>query len=59
MSLIGRIQHELETDDDDQSDRLIDLYESADEKGKALLDAAFTCLCGYELRTLINWNEEV
>jgi hypothetical protein len=39
-------------DDEDQSDRLLELYDQADEKGKALLDDALTCICGYNMRSL-------
>jgi hypothetical protein len=37
----------------DQSERLAQLYLSADEGGKELLDEAFTCLCGWRLSTLL------
>lgn len=56
MNLIERIQHELDTDyvnSDDQSERLIALYQNADAAGRALLDDAFICVCGCRLTTLL------
>jgi predicted transcriptional regulator len=52
MSLVSQIQRQMESDDTDDSDRLEVLYENADEKGKALLDDALICLCGYSFKSL-------
>jgi hypothetical protein len=35
-----------------QSALLEEAYDTADDAGKALLDTAFICLCGYSLKTL-------
>jgi hypothetical protein len=53
MRLVAHINEAMATDDCDQSDRLADIYLSADEAGKDLLDRAFTCLCGWQLKTLM------
>jgi hypothetical protein len=53
MSIVDVFRDEFLSDDEDQSDRLQNLYEGADEAGKKLLDDALTCLCGYSLKTLI------
>lgn len=52
--LIERITHAVVTDDDDQSERLADIYLDADDAGKDILDRACTCLCGYQLKTLMS-----
>lgn len=54
--LLVDIQAAMSQDDcdaADQSARLAQLYLSADEAGKELLDQAFTCLCGWRLSTLL------
>jgi hypothetical protein len=53
MRLVAHITDAIATDDYDQSGRLADIYLSADAAGKDLLDRAFICLCGYQLKTLI------
>ena len=53
MRLVAHVTGAIVTDDYDQSDRLADLYLSADDAGKDLLDRAFICLCGYRLKTLM------
>lgn len=50
--LVERITYAMATDDD-QSERLADMYLDADEAGKDILDKAFICLCGYQLKTLM------
>jgi hypothetical protein len=51
--LVERITYAIATDDDDQSERLADVYLEADEGGKDVLDRAFICLCGYQLKTMM------
>jgi hypothetical protein len=61
MHLIERIHNEMTTDDDNlarQSERLTDAYEFADPAGKALLNTAFICLCGWSLETLLKRQAE-
>ena len=53
MRLVTQISEAIATDDYDRSERLADIYLSADEAGKDLLDRAFICLCGYQLKTLM------
>jgi hypothetical protein len=53
MRLVAHISDAMVNDDCDQSERLADIYLSADDAGKDLLDRAFTCLCGYRLKTLM------
>ena len=56
MNLIERISKEMDEDTDNltkQSDLLADTYRNADDAGKALLDEAFACLCGWSLKTLL------
>jgi hypothetical protein len=56
MNLIEIILSEAQNDDEDtsdQSDRLNQLYDSADEKGKQLIDDALICICGWSMSSLI------
>jgi hypothetical protein len=53
MRLVAHVTEAITTDDYDQSERLADVYLSADETGKDLLVRAFICLCGYQLKTLM------
>jgi hypothetical protein len=59
MNLIERITQEMADDDDNmtkQSELLAETYESADAAGKKLLDDAFVCLCGWTMKTLLEWQ---
>ena len=51
--LVSQIFGAIANDDYDQSERLANVYLSADEAGKELLDQAFMCLCGWKLATLM------
>jgi hypothetical protein len=53
MTIVERIQELIATDDDDQSERLIQEYQDANAEQRAAIDGAFICLCGYGLGTLI------
>lgn len=56
MNIIDRVAREMETDNentDDQSQRLIAAYLSANDAGRELVDTIFTCLCGWRLSTLL------
>jgi hypothetical protein len=57
-NLIAHISKEMHSDDDDQSDMLADIYLSATEAEKAVLDSAFICLCGWSLKTLMSRCEK-
>ena len=53
MSIVSRVQEYIATDDDDQSERLLNEYQEAGPKEKEAIDNAFICLCGYSLATII------
>jgi hypothetical protein len=60
MNLIEIITREMADDEDNltkQSELLEEAYLEADEAGKALLDKAFICLCGWSLQHLIEKAE--
>ena len=60
MNLIEHVASYMASDDEDgneQSELLKAVYHAADEAGKASLDAAFVCLCGYTLTTLMKMND--
>lgn len=59
-NLVANITEAIATDDYDQSERLADIYLSADDAGKDVLDRAFICLCGWQLKTLMeNCDSEI
>jgi hypothetical protein len=51
--LVPLVAAAIAEDDTDQSQKLAECYLSADAAGRALLDDAFTCLCGWRLETLL------
>ena len=59
MSLIDRVQEEMLADDEDrekQSDYLKEAYEDASENEKKAIDRCFIALCGWSLKTLLEWQ---
>lgn len=52
MSLIAKIQRAMVSDDDDQSERLLNTYLEADDAGKSLIDDFMICLCGWSMKTM-------
>jgi len=61
MNVIDRIARAIDTDDEDtndQSERLIAAYLSANDAGRELVDTIFACLCGWKLSTLLSREEE-
>lgn len=57
MSLVSRIAEAIASDDDDQSERLIETYKAASKTRKAAIDDIMICLCGYSMPTLIDAEE--
>jgi hypothetical protein len=57
-SLVAHISKAFFSDDDDQSEMLADIYRSANEAEKVVLDNAFVCLCGWSLKTLMSKCEK-
>jgi hypothetical protein len=56
MTLIDRIEHEMQTDDEDrhkQSQYLRRAFHDATASERTVVDACFIALCGYSLTTLI------
>lgn len=61
MNIIEDIQQEMLSDFENtskQSAYLRRVYEGADERGKAALDDALICICGFSLTTLIERDDE-
>ena len=56
MSLIQGIFGHMACDTEDDSERLVSIYESATPDQQKVLDDAFTCLCGYALSSLIKMH---
>lgn len=55
-NVLEQVYNLMATDDADmvdQSNRIENAYAAADEKGKALIDEVFACLCGYSLKTIL------
>lgn len=57
--LVAHIFEQMANDDDDQSQMLADIYLSADDAGKDVLDRAFVCLCGWQLQTLMKQVDQL
>ena len=57
--LMTHIFEQMANDDEDQSQMLADIYFSADDAGKDVLDRAFICLCGWQLQTLLKQVEQL
>jgi hypothetical protein len=57
-NLVAQISKAMHFDDDDQSEMLANIYLSANEAEKAVLDSAFICLCGWSLTTLMSKCEK-
>jgi hypothetical protein len=53
MSLSNYIAREIDTDDDDQSERVVNDYNNATEQQKKAVDDIFIGLTGWSLETLI------
>ncbi|MEO7775493.1 MAG: hypothetical protein ABIT61_12560 [Steroidobacteraceae bacterium] len=53
-NLVAQVAKALYSDEDDQSDMLAGIYLAANEAEKNVLDQAFTCLCGWSLKTLMS-----
>jgi hypothetical protein len=56
VNIIEKIRAAMDDDDDNldkQSEILLADYAAADDTGKALIDAALVCVCGWSLKTLI------
>ena len=52
-NLVAHITREMLSDDYDQSEMLADVYLTSSEAQQDALDRAFTCLCGWSLKTLM------
>lgn len=57
-NLVARVSKAMFSDDDDQSEMLASLYIEANQAEKDLLDRAFTCFCGWSLKTLMDRCEQ-
>lgn len=57
MSIVNRIAEAIASDDDDQSERLIETYKAASKTRKAAIDDVMICLCGYSIPTLIDMEK--
>ena len=57
-SLVNRIQNAIQSDDEDNSERIIAKYEAATPEQRAVVDDIFISLCGWSLDTLIKGKEQ-
>lgn len=57
-NLVAQVSKAMYSDDDDQSEMLAGIYLSSNEVEKDVLDRAFTCLCGWSLKTLMDKCEK-
>ena len=47
------IAEEIQSDEENDSYHLLELYKQADENDRALLDSMLVCICGYGLGSII------
>ena len=52
MTLVEIIKEEMFNDDEDQSDRILQQYEVADQAGKDIIDELLISLCGWSMVSL-------
>ena len=57
-SLVTRVARLIDSDDTDDSQRIIDSYRNATPVVQEAIDDIFISLCGYQLKTLIAGKEE-
>lgn len=55
-SLISTILEEMQSDTENESNKLLLLYMISDEKERAMLDYMLVALCGWSMKTLIEKN---
>lgn len=53
LSLVTKISYQIDEDDNDQSDRIVAMYEEGTPEQKKLLDDFCICLCGWSIETLL------
>lgn len=53
MSLVSRIAEAIMSDDDDQSERLIDTYQQASPEQQQAIDDCLICICGWSIPSLM------
>lgn len=56
--LVQTILSEMESDKDDESERILALYSMVNERDRALLDYLLVALCGWTLSSLMEKNME-
>ncbi len=56
--LVQTILSEMESDKDDESERILALYSMVNERDRALLDYFLVALCGWTLSSLMEKNME-
>lgn len=56
--LTQTILREMESDKEDESERILALYSMVDERERALLDYLLVALCGWTLSSLMMKNQE-
>lgn len=58
LDVVSAIRNAMETDDENDSMRLLSLYEEADETERAITDVLMINICGYTLSSIIREAEE-
>ena len=57
LDIISAIAKEHESDKENESSLLLDMYLKGDETVKAAVDYTITCICGWSLETIIEKSE--
>ena len=58
LDVVSAIRNAMETDDENDSMRLLSLYGDADETERAVMDVLMINICGYTLSSIITEAEE-
>ena len=53
-SISGTVSMQMFSDEEDDSNRLLEMYLDADKKERAIMDAMLVCLCGYSMSSIID-----
>ena len=59
LDVMTAIINEIQTDDENESMRLLEAYKDASEEERAVLDYALTCITGYTMGTIIEKAKEL
>ena len=57
LDIIGTIISEAETDNENESDRLLEFYKACNSSERAIIDLVLMYICGWRMKTIIDKSE--